>query len=113
MKQTPEAGTVMWFVVEHRYYKKGEPAPRLEYCLVSGPVKMWGDRGIKIKSWNPDGFYSLHYFYFDEIGKRCFDNPQEAAARARELTEKHERSCLGASDVPIRRSWAHYLENSG
>jgi hypothetical protein len=50
-------------------------------------------------------------YKLNEIGKRIFYTPAEAASLAKEQTEKYEHTWgwLGSPDIPLRRSWEKYL----
>lgn len=45
-----------------------------------------------------------------DVGEKVFYTPREAAVLAKQMTEKYERTWAWMNDPPMRRTWAHLLE---
>lgn len=60
----------------------------------------------------PDGFPQPGYYKLDDIGKKLFYTAAEAAALAKSMTEKYERTWgwIGAPEIPMARPWEKLLE---
>lgn len=116
-QKRPPVGTVMWDVHENLYYDKAvSVAPLTEYVVTSAPVTDYFEGGyVELKMCGPvphgDRSFPMPRFHkLSDIGSKVFYTARETALRARELTEKHERTWAWASDPPMRRTWEKYLE---
>ena len=118
MKKTgrPAIGTILWDVHENLYYgTAGEPYVCTEYVVTSAPVEDYFEGGyVELKMCGPvphgdRSFPTPRFHKLSDIGKRVFYTAREAALRARELTEEHERTWGWTGDPPLRRSWEKYL----
>ena len=113
--ERPEIGTEMYAVFEHRYYIPGHAAPVMEYCVCKGAVRGFfagGYTEVSLLFTGPDGFPEPDYRRLDAIGKKLFYTAAEAAALAKSMTEKYERTWgwIGAPEIPMARPWEKLLE---
>lgn len=113
-KERPAVGTKMYVVNEHRYYIPNRAAPVLEYCVCEGEVQgffegRWVD--ICLRGEIPGKGMVPQYYPLKTIGEKIFYTPREAAELAKRMTEECESSCLWGDDPPMRRPWAHLLED--
>ena len=121
MNNLPPIGATMYAVTEWLYYD-GDPYPRREYLVCPARVtdyKSQGWKGIQLLAYHPvrdtvDSVWTWNlplYYKPEEIGAKVFYTPQDAARRAKELTDKAERSEAGFDTFkPYRRSYEKYLE---
>lgn len=114
MSKRPDLGTRMYSVHEHRYYITESAAPILEYCVCEAEVTGFfrgGYTEIFLTGLSPDGYKMPFCYKLSDIGSKIFFTPKEAALLAREMTERYEHTWgwLGAPEIPLRRTWNHYL----
>lgn len=114
MNKHPDIGTRMYSVHEHLYYISERAAPVLEYCVCEAEVTGFFKGGyteICLTGLSPNGYRTPYRYKLSEIGSKVFFTPQEAASLAKEKTEQYEHiwEWLGAPDIPMRRTWNHYL----
>ena len=98
--ERPEIGTEMYAVFEHHYYIPGHAAPVMEYCVCKGAVRGFfagGYTEVSLLFTGPDGFPEPDYRRLDDIGKKLFYTAAEAAALAKSMTEKYERTWAGSA----------------
>ena len=67
---------------------------------------------VRLLFTGPDGFPQPGYYKLDDIGKKLFYTAAEAAALAKSMTEKYERTWgwIGAPEIPMARPWEKLLE---
>lgn len=115
-KKRPDIGSSMWDVHENRYYVDGRAGPLLEYVVTEGTVEGFFEGNyveVKLSGPVPHGdrsFPTPRFHKLADIGKRVFYTAHEAALRAKEMTEKYERTWSWTSDPPMRRTWKKYLD---
>lgn len=104
----PEIGTQFYFVCEH-FYDHGHK----EYVVCSGKLVDYteGERLtlMRIVGPGPYGYKIVSYYRPQEIGLKVFYLAKEAAQLAKQRTD-HEDKVWGAMEPPMRRPWAHLLE---
>lgn len=115
--ERPEIGTEMYAVFEHLYSVQNRAGPLLEYCVCKGTVRGFSPAVIRRCACfftGPDGFPQPGYYKLDDIGKKLFYTAAEAAAMAKSMTEKYERTWgwIGAPEIPMARPWEKLLEVS-
>lgn len=113
--ERPEIGTEMYAVFEHIYSVQNRAGPLLEYCVCKGTVRGFFTGGyteVRLLFTGPDGFPQPGYYKLDDIGKKLFYTAAEAAALAKSMTEKYERTWgwIGAPEIPMARPWEKLLE---
>ena len=113
----PEIGAEMYAVFEHLYYIPGHAAPVMEYCVCKGTVRGFFTGGyteVCLLFTGPDGFPKPGRRRLDDIGKKLFYTAAEAAALAKSMTEKYERtwSWVGPPDIPMARPWEKILDGA-
>lgn len=113
--ERPETGTEMYAVFEHLYSVQNRAGPLLEYCVCKGTVRGFFTGGyteVRLLFTGPDGFPQPGYYKLDDIGKKLFYTAAEAAALAKSMTEKYERTWgwIGAPEIPMARPWEKLLE---
>ena len=117
-QQRPEIGSKMWDVHENLYYVSGRIAPVMEYVVTEGEVTGYLEGNyVEVKLLGPvprgDRSYPVPRFHkLSDVGKQVFYTAREAALRAKEMTEKHERTWAWTGDPPMRRTWEKYLDGS-
>lgn len=110
-----EIGTEMYAVFEHIYSVQNRAGPLLEYCVCKGTVRGFFTGGyteVRLLFTGPDGFPKPGYYKLDDIGKKLFYTAAAAAALAKSMTEKYERTWgwIGAPEIPMARPWEKPLE---
>ena len=113
----PEIGAEMYAVFEHLYYIPNHAGPIMEYCVCKGTVRGFFTGGyteVCLLFTGPDGFPKPGHFRLDDIGKKLFYTAAEAAALAKSMTEKYERtwSWVGPPDIPMARPWEKILDGA-
>lgn len=114
--ERPEIGTEMYAVFEHLYSNKSAPARSLkEYCVCKGTVRSFytgSYTDVCMLFRGPEGCPLLSYYKLEDIGKKLFYKAAEAAALAKSMTEKYERTWgwIGAPEFPMERPWEKLLE---
>ena len=114
-RNRPEIGTAMYSVHEHLYYIPGRAAPVMEYCVCKATVKGFFPGGyteVRLVGPNPEGYQTPYSYKLSEIGKKLFYSPHEAAILARQMTETYDRIWGWTDETPLRRPWAHLLEQT-
>lgn len=113
--ERPEIVTEMYAVFEHLYSVQNRAGPLLEYCVCKGTVRGFFTGGyteVRLLFTGPGGFPQPGYYKLDDIGKKLFYTAAEAAALAKSMTEKYERTWgwIGAPEIPMARPWEKLLE---
>lgn len=105
----------MYSVHEHLYFIPDCTAPVMEYCVCEAEVRGFfqgNDIEICLVGELPNNRGMTPYDYpLKDVGERIFYTPREAAELAKKKTEQYERKWAWMNDPPMRRPWAHLLEN--
>lgn len=110
----PAIGTMLWIVEEHLYYQEFQTAPVMEYVIYPCKVTNFITgkyTEMRLEGKGPDGYIKLRYRKLTDIGKKVFNNPQDAARLALKYTEDYEQIWLWTGERPLRRTWAKYLDD--
>ena len=117
----PEIGTKVWFVTEHHWRRPGAEKyqPEYEFMVYQGEVRgyhtgNWTDVTLRYREQEP-GPIHLTEVRLDSKKPKIFDNPRDAALRAKEITEDYLRRWGWVWDMhpdmpPMPRRWEKYLE---
>lgn len=109
----PEIGTQLYFVCEHIYNTEDRIANK-EYVVCSGELTGYNENGsstlMRIVGPGPKGYLSVSYCRPQEIGIKVFYSVKEAAQLAKRMTDQEDK-VWGAVQPPMRRPWAHLLED--
>ena len=104
--ERPEIGTEMYAVFEHLYSVQNVCKGTVRGFFTGGYTE------VRLLFTGPDGFPQPGYYKLDDIGKKLFYTAAEAAAMAKSMTEKYERTWgwIGAPEIPMARPWEKLLE---
>lgn len=114
-EKRPEIGATMYSVQEHLYYIPDRASPVREYCVCEAEVRgffVGGYVEICLTGKIPGKGIVPYRYPLKDVGKQVFYTPHEAAVLAKQMTEKYERTWGWMRDPPMRRTWAHLLEDT-
>ena len=117
----PEIGTKVWFVTEHHWRRPGATKwqPEYEFMVFEGEVVRyhtgnWTDVTIRYREENP-GPIELIDIMISTERPGIYDNPWDAAIRAKALTDDYVRRWgwvwnMHPDMPPMPRRWEKYLK---
>ena len=117
----PEIGTKVWFVTEHHWRRPDATKwqPEYEFMVFEGEVVRyhtgnWTDVTIRYREENP-GPIELIDIMISTERPGIYDNPRDAAIRAKALTDDYVRRWgwvwnMHPDMPPMPRRWEKYLK---
>ena len=115
----PPIGTKVWYVTEHFWRRPGAEKyqPEYEFMVYEGEVLDYREGGwtdVHIRYRAEEGYIKLIDIMLTAKEQKIFDNPRDAALRAKRLTEEHLKhwgwQWKMYPDMPhMPRRWEKYL----
>lgn len=103
-------GEELWVVYERFYYPQGQMLVQKEYCVVRMVVEQVNEYGWMALRERTDcgrGYWTK--MGTGSLGTLAFRSAQEAARRAKALTDREDRVWGGMGASPMRRTWERFL----